>query len=145
MRVSGKPAFDHGRVTTLRPRAPRAGEALDRKKSPPTLRFAGLNPIQRELEETGITIACCNKAVRFILVIAGIHQTYIKQARHKRPALFQLKLFPSSASRTSSAAGSQKRASPPGCAAKRRIALTTSGRPAISAYSIGPPRCWGKP
>jgi hypothetical protein len=59
--------------------------------------------------------------------------------------LLQLKLFPSLARRASNGAGSQNLASPPGCAAKRRIAATTSGKPTMSAYSIGPPRCLGNP
>ncbi len=56
----------------------------------------------------------------------------------------QLKLRPSAASFTSSGAGCHD-ASASGSAAKRCKVRSTLGRPTASAYSMGPPRCCGKP
>lgn len=56
----------------------------------------------------------------------------------------QLNDLPSSARRINSGAGCHE-ASAPGSAAKRRNERTTLGRPTMSEYSIGPPRCSGKP
>ena len=57
----------------------------------------------------------------------------------------QLKVLPAAASFTSERAGSQAVGSPWRLRANCFMRRTTTSRPTVSAYSMGPPRCAGKP
>jgi hypothetical protein len=46
------------------------------KKKPAHLAVCGLNPIQRELEETGLILLNGNRLVPFIVVISVIDETH---------------------------------------------------------------------